>query len=506
MKKSKLLISGVMILGLLSFIIESDNPVSSYKKIDVNQISTYYGNAGIFNRDFQTGNPGFEWPIGSGKFARFASYLVIGAVSGNDTLISEGGEFQPGYIDPFGVPHGRDDSAYRVYKIIKGDTTSEDYLHWPSGQGAYVQNNGKPFVIGDQTLFSAYTDGYSDAHTYSAPLKADILETDWGFNLSGPLGNVVFSEFRIINRSTNVWNNFYAGINTDDDIGEPDNDEVCNDSSHNLGYSFNSFNTDGVYGSAPPAVGFSVLIGSAAYTGNNNDSVVLYRPYTSNNRIVKRGYKDLYLSSFNPLLNGNPIIGNPVNAREYYNLLQGLKKDGGVWINSSTNLPTKFPCVDYGAGDYRFIISFGAANVNPGDTQTFIVGQLIARGANNLMSVSALKATEGLVRILFNTNFGTTSINDPSIINVPDNYKLYQNFPNPFNPVTKIKFSLATAGSINLTVYDMSGKEVSVLLNGFQEAGDKEVVFDGKDLPSGIYFYKLTVKNLSATLKMVLIK
>ncbi len=69
-----------------------------------------------------------------------------------------------------------------------------------------------------------------------------------------------------------------------------------------------------------------------------------------------------------------------------------------------------------------------------------------------------------------------------------------------------LKFSLAKSGNGNLTLFDMSGKEVAVLANGFYDAGDKEVTFDGSNLPSGIYFYKLTIKNLSATLKMVLIK
>ncbi len=503
MNNTKFFILAVIVSLLLSCIIQSDNNLMlSYKKIDANQISTYFKNTGEFNNNFETGGPGFQW--GPGRYARLISRLVIGAVSGTDTLISVGGEFQPGYIDVNGIPHGREDSVYRVYKIIKGDTTGSDYRNWPSGQGAYVKDNGKPFVIGDQTLFSAYTDGYSDAHIYNAPLKANILETDWAFDLYGPMGNAVFSEFRIINRGTSVWNDFYAGIYTDDDIGESTDDKVCNDSTLNIGYTFNSNNIS--YGSAPPAVAFDVMSGMARYTGNSDDSVVIYKPYTSNRRIVKRGYKNLYLSSFNPLLNMHPVIGDPLDTKEYYNLMKGLKKDGSTWINPSTNLPTKFPCENFGGGDYRFIISSGPVNVNPGDTQTFITGQLIARGSTNLTSVIFLKSSAAAINNLFKSNFNTTFVNDPVIVNIPDNYKLYQNFPNPFNPVTKIKFSLAASGNIDLTVYDMSGKVAAVLAKGFHDAGDKEVTFDGSNLPSGIYFYKLTIKNLSATLKMVLVK
>ncbi|MBK8551873.1 MAG: hypothetical protein IPL53_12720 [Ignavibacteria bacterium] len=178
--------------------------ILSYKKIDGNNVSTYFQNNGTFNRNFENGNAGFEWPANSGMFLRYSSNLVIGAVIGNDTVISAEGDFKPGYIDNNGNPQGIDDPAYRVYKIVNGDTTGSDYVQWPGSQGAYVRNTGKPFLIGEQTLFSSCTDGYSNTF----PMKAQVLETDWVFDLNGPQGYTVFSEFRIINRSSNVWNNF----------------------------------------------------------------------------------------------------------------------------------------------------------------------------------------------------------------------------------------------------------------------------------------------------------
>ncbi|MBK8552955.1 MAG: T9SS type A sorting domain-containing protein [Ignavibacteria bacterium] len=435
-------------------------------------------------------------------FLRYSSNLVIGAVIGNDTVISAEGDFKPGYIDNNGNPQGIDDPAYRVYKIVNGDTTGSDYVQWPGSQGAYVRNTGKTVLIGEQTLFSSCTDGYSNTF----PMKAQILETDWVFDLNGPQGYTVFSEFRIINRSSNVWNNFYAGIYTDDDLGNATDDRISPDSSLNISYTYNSTNNDGVYGAAPPAISFNVLSGNISYTGSNNDSVILYRPVTSNNRIVKRGYKNLYLTSYNPFLNGNPLISPPVNDREYFNVLQGLKKDGSVWINSMTNLPTGFPDQNFGAGDFKFLISSGPANVNPGDTQTIIVAQLVAKGANNLQSITSLKSGSSLIRNLFENNFGTVSVSDPGISELPVRYKLYQNYPNPFNPVTKIKFDLSKSGSVRLVIYDISGKEIFVLYNGYLTAGEKEFAFDGSGFSSGIYFYKLTAGSFSETKKIILNK
>ncbi len=508
MKANKYTVLIQLILSLLAVNIYSDNSmVFSYKVIDANKATTFFRNKGMFNRNFLTGNAGFEWPSGSGKYLRDNSEIVLGAVIGNDTLVSTGEEFSPGFIDNTGNPQGRDDPAYRVYKIIAGDSASEDFRNWPSSQGAYIQSNGKPFLIGTQTLFSSYSDGYLDAHTLSPrPLKTQILETDWAFQGFGPLGNSVFTEYRIINRSNFIWNDFYFGILTDDNNGGAFDDAVCCDSSINIGYTYNETNNDEIYGSAPPAISFNVLSGTEKSTGNLSDSVVIYRPLTSNNRYVKRGFKDLYLNSFNPFMNGNPFINPPVNYREYYNVLRGLKKDGSVWINSSNNSPTNFPCEDFGSGDYRFMISTGPVNVYPGDTQTVIIVQLVSRGSSNLGSITALRSGSSFLKILFENNFNTKSANEPAVNLLPDNYKLYQNYPNPFNPVTKIKFSIPFAVNIKLTIYDINGKEEGTLVNGLQSAGDHEIFFDGSNFASGIYFYQLKVKHLSAVMKMVLQK
>ncbi|MBK8551871.1 MAG: hypothetical protein IPL53_12710 [Ignavibacteria bacterium] len=80
------------------------------------------------------------------------------------------------------------------------------------------------------------------------------------------------------------------------------------------------------------------------------------------------------------------------------------------------------------------MISSGPANVNPGDTQTIIVAQLVARGANNLQSITSLKSGSSLIRNLFENNFGTVSINEPGASRLPVRYKLYQNYPNPLIP------------------------------------------------------------------------
>ena len=97
-----------------------------------------------------------------------------------------------------------------------------------------------------------------------------------------------------------------------------------------------------------------------------------------------------------------------------------------------------------------------------------------------------------------------------NVVNVDANgvneFKLNQNYPNPFNPSTNIEYSLPVSGNVSLVVYDNLGKEVARLVNENKVAGNYNVEFDASNLPSGIYFYKLTSGKFSETKKMILLK
>lgn len=88
----------------------------------------------------------------------------------------------------------------------------------------------------------------------------------------------------------------------------------------------------------------------------------------------------------------------------------------------------------------------------------------------------------------------------------PQEYKLYQNYPNPFNPVTNISFELPKSGTAKLLVYDVLGKLVKTLADGFFTPGKYDLQLDASDLKSGIYFYQLTSGDFSTVKKLILIK
>jgi hypothetical protein len=85
-------------------------------------------------------------------------------------------------------------------------------------------------------------------------------------------------------------------------------------------------------------------------------------------------------------------------------------------------------------------------------------------------------------------------------------FKLNQNFPNPFNPSTKINFSIPRNEFADLRVYDLLGREVSVLVSGYINAGKYEVEFDAKQYASGMYYYRLKTQDNVSVKKMTLVK
>ena len=85
-------------------------------------------------------------------------------------------------------------------------------------------------------------------------------------------------------------------------------------------------------------------------------------------------------------------------------------------------------------------------------------------------------------------------------------FQLYQNYPNPFNPVTTIRFEIPSEQQINLTLFDMLGREVKTLYKGKAPAGIMAVDFNANGLPSGVYIYRLTAGNFLASKKLILIK
>jgi len=132
------------------------------------------------------------------------------------------------------------------------------------------------------------------------------------------------------------------------------------------------------------------------------------------------------------------------------------------------------------------------------------------KAKHNLLILKNL-STEELDRnkledmFLTSRNFRNESLTSRNSI-LPDQYKLSQNYPNPFNPTTTINYELPTDGIVTIKIFDLVGKEIATLVNESKKAGSYQVLFNGQNFSSGIYFYKIEVGNFVETRKMVLIK
>jgi subtilisin-like proprotein convertase family protein len=102
----------------------------------------------------------------------------------------------------------------------------------------------------------------------------------------------------------------------------------------------------------------------------------------------------------------------------------------------------------------------------------------------------------------------STGTDVKNTLSQPTGYKLAQNYPNPFNPSTRISYSIPTGSIVKLSVFDILGREIAVLVNEFKSTGNYEVEFStsGKSFPSGVYFYKLEAGNFTSVKKLVLLK
>ena len=95
---------------------------------------------------------------------------------------------------------------------------------------------------------------------------------------------------------------------------------------------------------------------------------------------------------------------------------------------------------------------------------------------------------------------------DESQMESPDRFSLAQNYPNPFNPTTTIRFALARREHVTLKVFDLLGRQVAVLVNGVLNSGEHRIAFNARNLPSGMYIYRLQAGDFVQQRKMILLK
>jgi uncharacterized delta-60 repeat protein len=154
---------------------------------------------------------------------------------------------------------------------------------------------------------------------------------------------------------------------------------------------------------------------------------------------------------------------------------------------------------------------------NPSGTQIWLqtylgpgnasdIANTIALGTNGVVYITGTSEGSGsgldYATVKYAQTVGVQNVNSE----IPERFSLEQNYPNPFNPVTNIGLRIADFGFVSLKVYDISGKEVAVLVNEEMNAGVYNVSFEAANLASGTYFYRLEVNGFSDVKKMIVVK
>lgn len=129
--------------------------------------------------------------------------------------------------------------------------------------------------------------------------------------------------------------------------------------------------------------------------------------------------------------------------------------------------------------------------------EDFHVRVTVTSGSQSQTVTKTIYYDDGLPKIVYDKE---------GLMRIPTSLRLYENYPNPFNPSTMVKYDLPEAGAVQIKVYDILGTEVAELVNEIKPAGYHEVEFNAGNLTSGIYFYRIQSGDFVDTKKMILMK
>jgi len=538
--------------------------LNDYKHLDINTINCTINSDGVFADERQTGAAGMEWPKGSGKTCVFTAGIWIAGIhhpTGDirTACMDYQSEFQPGpLLEQFNTTTNNDslpnarasDSTWHLYKINKTDSltpgANPDYLGWPGDAGAPYEDldsNGHwspgvdvPRFFGDQQLWSVVNDAKRTRHSIGTtnPMGIEVQSLYSANNATGVVGNTMMMRWRIINKSDAAYDSVYFSLWSDVDLGDANDDLMGCDTLLSLCYVYDSDNQDLTshgYGTHPPAEGFVVLEGPKTPAGPSDSALFEGRWLP--------GYRNLPVTSAVVFSNGSfwPLIDPPSGSPTFpliaYDFMKGKAgtthqtltspTSGGpmhYWFSGNPvtgegDLPANFPLGNFVGQDIRILCSTGPFNFAPGDTQEVVAAFVIGQATDRLSSVTLLKQYVSEIRNEFHGP-GVTGVSVQSG-SKPLRSGLSQNFPNPFNPSTTIVYQIAggmrrggdgeTGGEkVRLSVYDLLGREVAVLVDGNQTPGEHRVTFDARSLASGIYFYRLVAGGQLLSRKLVLLK
>lgn len=431
-----------------------------YDFISINNILMWISNNGSTSHNPQTDGSGLEWPNGSAKYAIFQDGLIWGGTVQGEIRI--GGStyrqgLQAGNIKADGTADPGD-PVHRIYKVRKVNKDGyvkltaeeqtrleDDFMAWPVQFGApYTDgdNNGSynpnfqawlngdanvdtPWFIGDEVLWfvSNDLDGSRTSNLYgTAPIGVEVQTLVWGYNQSGPLGNMVFAKYTVINKGTDDLENAYFAQWSDPDLGDAGDDYCGIDTTLSLGFVYNGLAVDGTYG-VPPAAGYDFFQGPIIPGAAEDEAHYNFGKL--------QGWRNLQVSSFAYYINSDavyadPDLGTPEGGQQMYYYLQSKLWDGSPFVDPTTGQEVKValagdPVTKTGwvdgivnaPDDRRFLMTTGPFTLNKEfdlangkvNRQEVVVARIIAQGVDRISSLQKLKYYDRFAQYAFDNNF-----------------------------------------------------------------------------------------------------
>jgi len=257
-------------------------------RMNVNNLDMVVTNHGSLAYDLLTGNAGLIYPRGTIKTAVFAAGLWLGALVTDSTgtnIRAAVGEYSQEYTPgPMaGGTFQSDNPSFHNFRIERGHTLTGTDLTDYIAQGGPLDSTGAPQLLGDATIWSVFNDADPGVHTNEAgstpPLGIEVQQSVFAYNRSGALGNIIFVKWRFINKGSNTLDSTYVSVWSDPDLGGATDDLVGCDTTLSLGYCYNATNSDGTYGSTPPAVGYDFFKGPTV--GGNPLGMTSFNKYVN---------------------------------------------------------------------------------------------------------------------------------------------------------------------------------------------------------------------------------
>ncbi len=411
-----------------------------------------------------------------------------------------------------------------------------------NGNGLWEINEDRPGLMYDQTYFTVFHDGIPANQrrlNNVEPLGIEIRQTIFASeNLFG-LDNTIFVRYSILNTGlkTDTLNEVIFSLCLDPDLGYMNDDLVGCDTMLNSGFAYND-GPDSLFGEKPPVLHTTFIQTPIKYTGNLRDTaIVRYNSltqevetagYTNTEFVAHTNYYFIGWSDFvsaaserNRML-GRYYTGEIIDPCNWE--LGEVFDDDCSQINPlfwySGDPLTKKGWINTFVNDQRQLISTGLFELIKDQPQEIIIAYTLAEGYNNIPAFSVARERIKEVFREYNANFPnsfdiTDLPNDPEKLTY--DFTLEQNFPNPFNPATTIRYSIKGIDyldnpernkSVNtkLIVYDIIGRKVKTLVNEIKAPGPYEVQLNASQFASGVYFYRLTAGDFVQTKKMILLR